>query len=592
MSKTKRAIDLPIYQPRSWGKPSNARPLPGPWYGLDTERDAKKGTFVCGKIWNPNHTGGFVKIQDLPIGTYFIWNLGYDIEGMIRDLDVEEGWAMKSDGAGFQIGLAKCRYYHGKRFEWRDEKGLRLFIEAASFFNRIPLKKAAKIIGEEKMGGVDASKMSLARYRREAGYRKTVDEYCIQDARVVWLLVDKIATGLRRLHPPIEIGGTPGATARRFIAQLPAFPRVIWNTQREFLRAYCGGRFELVKRGYFERASQFDIVSAYPWALSKCPHLSPNAYSKRASRVSDAALYGAYEVEFDCPDYFGVAPMWRGQTRVFSAGEKRAWVSKPELELIHEWGGKYKVLGGTEIFDESADNAWERLLAPLFKVKQEKKKEPEGLGAKVVLNSVYGGLIQLIPKGGQWVPIAEAKNPTDFAGELALDGVEPAFEGGKYYAPCYASHLTSLVRRKVLETCAQIGAENVVGAHTDSILCVKGGPRLGTDLGEWTLEEDAEELFILKTGQYAIGDKIKARGIRSKQKEALWAERHERTMRISVKSAEKWSDVSLIKSKSVANNIGWELKRVWERELTTKAILNREWIESAPLRAVGKCNIP
>ncbi len=612
MSKTKKAIDLPVYQPRNWGKSSNPRPLPGPWYGLDTERDAKKGTFVCGKAWKPDGVQSFETIRDLVEGTYWVWNLGYDIEGMVRDLNVEEGWAMKADGASFLLGDARCRYYHGKRFEWRDENGLKLFLEASSFFNRISLKEAAKVLcvckcdpcrkhkkepkiyahcgeGEtcpSKLETVVAAEMSHARYQRDAQYRADVDKYCIQDSKIALQLIERVAVGLRTLD--IEIGGTPGATARRLIARLPDFPKVVWNTHRAFLRSYCGGRFEIVKRGYFEKASQFDIVSAYPWALSKCPLLTETAWSKSTTRMSDDAHYGAYRVEFLCDSYFGVAPTWRKTTRVFSSGEKDVWISKPELELIHEWGGRFRIIEGVEIFDENASAGWASLIAPWFRVKQEKKNAPEGLGAKVGLNSIYGGLIQLVPKGGEWVPIEEAKNPTDFAGLLALEGCAPAFEGGRYYAPCYASHLTSLVRRKVLETCADIGEENVVGAHTDSILCVKGGPRLGTDLGEWTLESKEEELLICKSGQYAIGDKVKARGIHGREKALLYAPKHQRRMRVSVKSAKSWEEVSLIRNKEVVNNIGWELKRVWERELSAKLILNHESIDSKPLKNVQK----
>lgn len=613
MSKTVKALKAPIYRPRDWGTPPSVRSLPRPWYGLDTERNVlkphKPGEFVCGWIVRDDgFSYRFRGFDSVPAGTHFVWNLGYDIDGLLRDARLDEGWAAKEDATPFRLGNARCVYFHGKRFEYSTPGTQRLFIEASSFFGRIPLKEAVKALckcpcaacldGEAHCGKepacptkdpADASQMSLARYRKDARYRAMIDKYCIKDARLALQLIEYLNTGLAQLKPPIVMGGTPGTVARRLIAQLPAFPNVIWQTQRAFLNAYCGGKFEAVKQGYFERAQKFDIVSAYPWALSESPWLTKTAYHRAVTRMTDSALYGAYLVSFKCDAYFGIAPQWRGTTRVYSTSERKAWISRPELQLIQEWGGDYRVLKGVEIFDENADDSWRRLIAPPFKMRQAHKKEPVGLGAKIALNSVVGGLIQLQPRGGKWVPIGDAVNPVDFAGTLALEMGEVAFEGGRYYAPCYAGNVTSLVRVKILKTARALGEDNAIATHTDSLFVVKGKPTISKELGGWAIEGEDEELIMLKTGQYVYGGETAARGIgRRVAPEVLLQETYTRRSRISVKSAHgDWDLVSNIVPKETQNNLGGDLKRAWDRMLTRKMVMQREFGDSRPLRDIG-----
>jgi len=619
LSKTRDALRYPVYLPRVWGRGTKSKPLPEPHLGLDTERDSKNGKFVCGWVSNNLDSKPFTTFSDLSPATYWIWNLGYDIEGLIRDLGAEEGWAMREDGTRFELGEASCVYYHGKRFEWKDNVGKRIFLEASSFFNRIPLKEALKALCVCSCDGckkhkkqpldyqhcgkdyelcptkdpVNAAKMSWSQYQKDNVYRALVNDYCAKDARGVWRLVNFLRLGFKELD--IEIGGTPGATAKRFMANIPQFPKVIWQTHRKFLSAYCGGMFQINRRGVFHRARQYDKISAYPWALSLCPMLTESAYQQFSRTVSVDAHYGAYEVSFDSDEYFGIMPTWKGSTRVYSKGEERGWMTKPELDFLQDRGIDYKILAGVEVFDDNATNGWEELVIPMFLKKEGHTKEckiflkencdcnrklkgqPMSLGSKVGVNSLYGDLIQLILKGGVWLPIEQAKNPVDFAGTLALEKGPKAFDAGQFYAPLYSASLTAMVRIDLLKEALRIGAEKVVAFHTDSILTFGDAKmNVGDKLGDWSLEKEADELIILKSGQYSIGGTVKGRGfskrklnpdneeeIAQRHKQDLWAESQMRRGRIGIKTATNWQDVSLIREKTVANNISWELKRKW-----------------------------
>jgi hypothetical protein len=581
-SKSQLALEWPVFQPRGWGKPTAGRELPKPWFGLDTERDAKTGVFVCG--WCVGETTfRFAGLRDFPSGTYWIWNLAYDIEGLLRDLRLEEAWAARADGAAFEILGGTATYYHGKRFSWRGNGKKITFIEASSFFGRQPLSA----IGAKE--NIDASQMSLTRYQTDAQYCADVDKYCQQDARIVYEAIQTLSSGLKELH--VDIGGTPGATARRFLATLGPFPAILWQTHKAFLRSYCGGRFEVTKRGVIPDVKQYDLVSAYPWALSQCPWLTDTAYSRQTRRYSPDALYGTYEVSFHYDNYLGVAPRWRQGIRVYSKRENSTWLTRPELEWLMERGANVHIYRGVEVWDQNATPLWKNVISELFALKKKNKTAPDkGWGAKIVLNSQYGVLIQLVRKSGKWVPISQAQNPVDFAGTLALEEPPKAFEGGKYFAPLYAGNLTGLTRCRILDAAEELGQEAYVGGHTDSVLTMgrdlKKG--LGKELGDWELKETAARADISKTGMYAIGDVVKIRGITRKGTAALlWAENHIRRSRLGIKSAKSWDDVSVIVPKIVANNYSIENKRKWHGDVTRGLIAMGRFVDSEALELVA-----
>lgn len=611
VSKSEVALQWPVFQPRGWGTPTKARAIPRPWHGLDTERDADMGEFVCGWTVGDTMSKGekefvapFKKLTDFQPGTYWIWNLGYDLEGLLRDLRIEEGWAARADGAAFELLGGRAIYYHGKRFDWAGPNGRVRFLEASSFFGRCRLSE----IGAK--GGVDASTMSLERYENDDTYRAEVDKYCIQDARIVYNAIVNLADGLQKLRLPlampdgspmngIEIGATPGATARRFLALMGPFPDVLWRTQRAFLAAYGGGRFEVAKRGIFWDVNEYDLVSAYPHALSKCPWLTASAYARATRRFSDNALYGSYLISFDYNDYLGVAPRWRNGVRVYSRAEEKTWLARPEVGWLLKQGATVKIHRGIEIFDENATNLWEQVITHLFELKQKYRKESVGLGAKIVLNSMYGVLIQLIRKSGKWVSLLEAVNPVDFAGLLALEEPPKAFEAGKYYAPVYAGNLTSLTRVRILDAGQAVGPENYIAGHTDSVMCFGKLPlSLSKELGGWEWKKHAERAQVSKTGMYSttgfyfgtlggLDETVKIRGITKQGAPSLlWQDTFTRNARRGIKSADSWDEVSVITPKATANNWVLEQKRHWLRDLNDGIIAREEYVDSEALAHV------
>lgn len=579
MSKSVSAITKGVAKPRVWGKPCQNKPLPQPWFGLDTERDSRTSDFVCGwLIDRSNNARSFTGFHDLPDGTYWIYNLNYDIEGMLRDTGNDAIWLARADGVRFKLGDARCIYYHGKRFEYRTKDQNLVFVDASPFWNRIPLSK----LGAKE--GVDASQLNGQWYANYAEYRATVDSYCRQDARITLYNVLHLARKLRQMG--VEIASTPGGTARRFLSRLGPFSPVLWKTHKAFLRSYAGGRFELTKRGVIPDAHQYDLVSAYPWALTQCPWPTQNARFAHTRRLHENALYGSYEITYALPTntYLGFAPRWRNHVRVFPRAGEKVWVTKPELEWLQAHDYPHMIHDGIEIFDEDATMAFDGPIRELFADKQVCKTKAEAAGPKTILNSQYGVMIHLLPSPQAWQPIDNVEKPETWFGDYALQTMDERLRAGPCFAPAIAGHLTSLVRLRILDA-ARSMLDAYVGGHTDSALSLGPwkGVTLGKDLGDWDLETKVPIGYTIKTGMYALGNTIKMRGITKRGKaEDLWAPTHTRNTRIGIKSATDFDTLNVIKKIRVANNLDIEHKRQWEKPLEVKHIERGEYIESKP----------
>jgi len=85
---------------------------------------------------------------------------------------------------------------------------------------------------------------------------------------------------------------------------------------------------------------------------------------------------------------------------------------------------------------------------------------------------------------------------------------------GILYNPVYASQITAFGRWKILKDVWSV-REKLIGFHTDSILSeiqLDEYLDIGKELGQFDLDGQGK-LYIINTGMYQIGDKIRTRGV-------------------------------------------------------------------------------
>lgn len=283
----------------------------------------------------------------------------------------------------------------------------------------------------------------------------------IAEYQAVQETISKLEEELQNLAPEIDL---EALTQWRNLEKYP------------FAAAFYGGRIESAAVGEFNvRLYDYDINSAYPFAISNLPHWEPEDLI-RVDAFDPANRIGMYFIEWECPDGFNMYPFpYRAQTgNVFFPRAGRGWYMSPEVNSAQAvWPGCVKVLRGYVLKDtDGAGDGLTKLpeeklcttarkisLMASIRLVAKKKGLSFEKALKLVMNSVYGKTIQQVGSH-------------------------------RYLNPFAASWITSTCRAIIARTIGQDSGNSIISVMTDGILTRKPLPvKLGENLGEFELTE-------------------------------------------------------------------------------------------------------
>ncbi len=438
-------------------------------------------------------------------------------------------------------------------------------------------------------------------------YRQQVIEYCIHDASLCRQLGHIIVDGINTFVNTKNFNSSATISEYYFRSHGLLLPKLAPHILQDAMRNYYGGRFENMKKGYIRNVSIYDIKSAYPFAMSTMPILSANPIVKNVYSLHEEALFGTYNINVEIPKDTYISPLSvREQLLYFPNGKYTNYhVDKITLKTLLDNGYDVKLNEALEIYDDNAEPLLYDLILKLFAIKED-KSNPEviRLAAKIILNSLYGKFIQLVDDTG-----IEIINDLE-----ELDKVSPAelfnicnryykrihtnnFKTGKLFGPYYASHTTAHTRNYIWNTAKNIGQQNTIAFHTDSLMCI-GNDRIktGHKLGDWELESlkakdksvpvSDSELWLLKSGFYQVKKdnilKLRARGVGNTTN--LLQDKFTVKRRIGMKQSIKknFERMNIIEEQSIDNNIDSDSKRVWDSSITLEDIEEGAMIDSMP----------
>ena len=236
-------------------------------------------------------------------------------------------------------------------------------------------------------------------------YRRTVEELCRIDPRVV---------NQRGMIPP----SAPSAAARlMFERAFDAHPSLsTWRKPPAWVDqlgcdGYYGGRAFAARPGIYPKGGFriLDLKSAYPTVMSILPDPVTAKYRRvRASKRFDvdrfAGRFGVLVVSGECLDsrYPAFRAHDEATTRLrYVAGPfYRHRATIPEL-VIGVLRGALRIdqVHGGVVVEGSPDKSFLRSsILELYALKEREKKSPLGLLAKLLMNSAYGKLIEIVMK--------------------------------------------------------------------------------------------------------------------------------------------------------------------------------------------------
>jgi hypothetical protein len=528
----------------------------------------------------------------------------------------------------YQMGLSKAanKYLSGEK---ADKKGdfkaaytskalfeLKSTPELETIRFKRHIIKNTLFTDEEKAKKIKEMSEFFATFTDAKHYRETIIKYCVQDAALCRKLGHIIVNGVNTFVNTKNFNSSASISEYYFRSNGVGVPKLAPSVYKEFMKPYYGGRFESMKKGFFNGVSIYDIKSAYPDAMKDMPILSQRPIIKNSYGMHDDALYGTYKINVDIPEDYYISPLQiRSGLLYFPTGKFREYyVDKLTLQALLDEGLDVELLSAMEIYDNDAEPLLYDLIIKLFNIKED-PNQPEvvKLAAKIILNSLYGKFIQLVDDAG-----LEIINDM-----LELDTVSPAelfnianryykrvhsmnFKTGKLYAPQYASYITAHARMKLFKTAKQIGYNNVIGFHTDSIMCFGNKIETGHHIGDWELESLKKinpetklvekkvpvvnaNLFFLKTGFYEVEKdglkKLRSRGVGSTLSllQESFVVKRRLGMRQAIKSnTNSFLNMNIISETSVKNNVDKDEKRVWDRPITLEEIIAGQMVDSKP----------
>lgn len=257
--------------------------------------------------------------------------------------------------------------------------------------------------------------------------------------------------------------------------------------------AYAGGRFEPIQYGVsVERAYEYDVNSAYPYALQHVPNLARGRWETESDPdLSELQQFALYHVSFTGADYRLPMPLfWRSyKGNIVYPGDMRfhGWYWGPDvhaaLEYVSRYGGKVESDRCHRYVEDNPDDRPFAFIGELYAQRQALKTAGNGahVGIKLGLNSLYGKLAQ---------QVGARRDPE--SGLL----VKPPFHQLEW-----AGYVTSVCRSMVYRAAID-DLSAVIAYETDALFTSKPLPvPIGTGLGEWE-QTDFASLTYVQSGLY------------------------------------------------------------------------------------------
>lgn len=519
----------------------------------------------------------------------FFYNIDFDISAIFKLFNSNLIISELLKGKKMEIEGYKVYWLKGHLFSLSKGKKSVVYTDINAFLH-MKLDSAVKTyvdksIGKDKIDGKLLNK-SLDYWNQNLD---DIIKYCIKDCKLTQklgkVLIDNLdKVGIEKPRYLVSSASLSKAHFRKhcYIPSIENIPHKIMDIA---WKTYHGGRFEILKRGYFPSVYLYDINSEYPTKIRDLPSLK-YGYWSRVNKLNDNEVIGFYKVKIFIP------PEVKISTSIFKAsndlnmwinGYNEGWFTWYDLDLIREYIIDID-LGYEYIPNEKEYYPFRDVVDDLYEKKShykfDLKDDMMTLVVKLTLNAFYGCCIETHTR--------------------YTSGNNKIFECGILFNAVYGSIITAFGRWIILKSVKKENWNHLLAFHTDSIISDIPLKELdiGNNLGQWNLEAFGRAL-IINTGIYQIGNcKCKTRGIpnrfiknwfmfcRKKKNVGLTIREFSRERMIKISEALQ-QDKNLARLNTMDNvlrsvNINSDNKRTWKDNFSDFRDLLSRNIDSLP----------
>ena len=448
--------------------------------GLDTETYKGKAILIC------DDSGRFVNLKTFDDVISFLthsrfrdkfnwfFNIRFDFEALIKHLDREKIVSLYNDKK-LDYGKYVVKYLPSKFLSISDGNNAHIFYDLNNFLET-SLDKASRIyLNNQKISSIDAKRLNTDKQYWKENYLKIV-EYCIHDAYLTkelavyfWNLIDKHLQYIPR--KPYS----KGSYSQEYFLHNCYIPTICDIPKKVIeiaYNSYSGGRFELLQRGYFDKAYSYDIKSAYPYHMTNLIDYTKGEWFK-TKEFDDNAIGGFYKVRVKFfHEIFSPFMIKLSTLNTYPNGMFSQFITHNEMLFILNNFKEVEIdiLEGYCFREYDIQYPLREKIIDLYHWKEREEDKDIRYVVKIVLNSLYGKFIQT------------AGNKT-----------------GKLFNPLWAAEITANTRIQLLEHALKI-PKNVIGFSTDAIHTTKELPHIPKRddlLGDFVLDFSGSGIFIM-----------------------------------------------------------------------------------------------
>jgi len=505
------------------------------------------------------------------------WNIDFDISAILKLWNnIPEIDKLIHGEIIFYNGF-ELYYIRNKMFRISKDNVKVYIVDLFNVFQTGLDKASKKYLKESKLDTIDANKLNTVLTYWVKNY-KDIIKYCKKDAVLTAKLGNWLVNNAKEVNLPLPKFITSHASFSkqyfRSECYIPSIDKIPINILDIAFETYFGGRFELLKRGYFEKLYLYDINSAYPDVIRDLPSLKYGTWNK-VNKPNKNECLGFYKVFLDIKEsYISAFPiLYKNGSVIYPNGVYSGWITWYELDLLSKWVVDF-VYGYEFVPGEAEYFPFRKAIDYLYKVKTENKNKDNVLYwfYKKVLNALYGCFIERHRK---------------------VDGL---IYSGVLFNSVYASIITAKTRWRLLKDVKKSNWKYLCGFHTDSLISTKKLNLIcNDDIGNWGLV-DVGEGVLINTGIYQLGKKITHRGFKTSdlnwfdklfenydKTEIPFSKRH---MLRSAECLKRYHNIDKVNTFIEQNrnlNINSDKKRIWNRDFRDCRDLLTSNIDSKPL---------
>lgn len=465
--------------------------------GLDTETIRGYCRLVClsdGRFWEIHNKMDVIAFFDQFSKERFIaFNADFDISAFLKYFpkQVLEPLLM---GISTKYGYKKMFYIKDKFLKF----GSNYIFDCQQFFHSSLKKASKKYLHKEKL------KQDVSNVTEKNIYSKDMIKYCVRDAK---LAVDLFGY-FRKSLPHRVFDCLPFSQAsysQDYFKEELFSSLTVEGVNNIFHKAYRGGRFECLKKGYFKDVFLYDINSAYPDEVCKLKRLTELTRLKDDPVYHSEADYSVYHVKINL-DRKHLSPIIakKGIGYVYPVGSFETWLTKCEYESLAE--EEKEIISALHIFVNPKEGFVYPFKDKMMWLYGKKKKSKNKEAFKVMLNGLYGKLAQVTFK---WISVVRYESLIKQGRNIDIIDNYTDYEGTKYIQYrdvdksnfMYAGEITARCRMRMYDTANQ-NPGNIIAIATDSIISEKKlDVKLSDKIGDWHFEK-MDELYMFGCGVY------------------------------------------------------------------------------------------